>query len=521
MQCAIWYFTSVQYGAYPGTNATYPGRYQFMTYSGDGLVGTSSTVRNLALQMISAANSMKYPSSITLQPGTNRVPNGGSSTLTATVTDNNGNPLSGVTVNFTTDKGSLSTTTGTTNANGQISTILSGVSDSSSATVSALVNGQYGTLLYDNPTNPLQNLVASSVLPYSLSASSTVNFDVTANVQLSQTSTTPVNVGDPVTYTVTALNNGPSTATGILISDIVPTGLTNVVITPSVGTYYNGVWTIPTLNNGASAFLTITGNAGSSMAGTTTTNTATRTAEDQYNSLSPTTSASVYTKIANLSITNTANNSNLNVGNTGTFTVTVLNNGLDTANNIQINDPVPTGFTYSTTAGSYNPTTGIWTITSLANGQTATLTFTKIMAASDAGTTTTNKATATWKEYPSTTTIPNSTIHVNNAGLSISNTGTTPVSVGNTGTFKIIITNNGPDTATNIRIKDLIPTGFVASTTTGNYDGTTWTVNSLTSGSTATLTFTKTMTTADAGTTTTNTATQHGRISILQLSMVI
>ena len=271
--------------------------------------------------------------------------------------------------------------------------------------------------------------------------------------------------------------------------------------------YYNGVWTIPTLNNGASAFLTITGIASSSMAGTTITNTATRTAEDQYNSLSPTTSANVYTKIANLSITNTANNSNLNVGDTGTFTVNVVNNGLDTANNIQINDPLPAGFSYSTTAGSYNPTTGIWTITSLTNGQTATLTFTKIMTASDAGTTTTNKATATWTEYPSTTTIPNSTIHVNNAVLAITNTGTTPVSVGNTGTFKIIITNNGPDTATNIRIKDLIPTGFVASTTTGNYDGTTWTINSLAYGSTATLTFTKTMTTADAGTTTTNHAT--------------
>ena len=236
MQCAIWYFTSVQYGAYPGTNSSYPGRYQFMTYSGDGLVGGSSTVRNLALQMITSANSMKYPSSITLQPGTNRVANGGSSTLTATVTDNNGNPLSGINVNFSTDKGSLSTTTGTTNANGQISTILSGVSDSSSATVSALVNGQYGTLLYDNPTDPLQNLVASSVFPYSLAANSTVNFDVTANVQLSQTSNTPVNVGDKVTYTVTALNTGSNTATGILISDIVPTGLTNVVITPSVGT---------------------------------------------------------------------------------------------------------------------------------------------------------------------------------------------------------------------------------------------------------------------------------------------
>ena len=155
MQCAIWYFTSEQYGAFPGTNATYPGRYQFMTCPTDGITpggGTNTTVRNTALQIISAAtNGMLYPSNITLSPGTIRIANGGSTTLTTTVTDQKGNPLSGVTVNFTSDKGNLSTTTGTTNSNGQISTILSGVANSSSATVNAAVNGIYGSLLYDNP----------------------------------------------------------------------------------------------------------------------------------------------------------------------------------------------------------------------------------------------------------------------------------------------------------------------------------------------------------------------------------
>ena len=64
-----------------------------------------------------------------------------------------------------------------------------------------------------------------------------------------------------------------------------PNGLTNFTITPSAGTsYYNGVWTIPSLVNGASATLTISGIAVSSMAGTTITNIATRTSQDQYNS---------------------------------------------------------------------------------------------------------------------------------------------------------------------------------------------------------------------------------------------
>ena len=112
------------------------------------------------------------------------------------------------------------------------------MANSTSATVNALVNGTYGLLLYDNPSNPLQNLVCTNILPYTLSASSTVNFDLTATVTLSQTVTTPGNVGNTVTYTITAHNNGNSTGTGILINDIAPSGLAPIVITPSSGTTY-------------------------------------------------------------------------------------------------------------------------------------------------------------------------------------------------------------------------------------------------------------------------------------------
>ena len=61
------------------------------------------------------------------------------------------------------------------------------------------------------------------------------------------------------------------------------------------------------------------------------------------------------------------------------------------------------------------------------------------------------------------------------ASVAITNTGTTPVNVGDTGTFTITVTNNGPDTATNIQINDLIPTGFTADTPSNRklYDGTT------------------------------------------------
>ncbi len=326
---------------------------------------------------------------------------------------------------------------------------------------------------------------------------------------LTQTANSPVNVGDTVTYTVTATNNGPSTATGILISDIIPAGLSGVTVTPSVGTYYNGIWTIPTLANRAKATLTITGTATAAMAGLTTNNTATRIAQEQYNSRPTTTTASVYTKKADVTITNTANHSTLNVGDNGTFTIRVTNNGPDRAN-IQITDllsQLPAGFTAGTpSTGSYNPTTGVWTITNLATGtaNAATLVFSGVIQAAQAGTTIINHATATMTEYPQTVTIPDASIYVKKADVTLSQTGSY---YQDTVTFIVTASNNGPDTATNIKISDVIPAGLTNVTFTPSagtsYANGVWTIPSLDYLANATLKITGT---ATPQTTVTNTA---------------
>ncbi|PRZ19582.1 Ig-like domain-containing protein, partial [Flavobacterium granuli] len=62
-----------------------------------------------------------------------------------------------------------------------------------------------------------------------------------------------------VTFTITAKNEGPSSATGVLVNDILPSGYTFVSATPSLGTYANGtgVWSIGNLANGATATLDV------------------------------------------------------------------------------------------------------------------------------------------------------------------------------------------------------------------------------------------------------------------------
>jgi parallel beta-helix repeat protein len=85
----------------------------------------------------------------------------------------------------------------------------------------------------------------------------------TGSADLSLTKTvdnhTP-DIGSNVDFTLTVTNGGPDGATGVEVTDLLPTGYTYVGHTPSVGTYNSGsgVWTIGNLANGASATLTIT-----------------------------------------------------------------------------------------------------------------------------------------------------------------------------------------------------------------------------------------------------------------------
>ncbi|HEU5089706.1 MAG TPA: DUF11 domain-containing protein, partial [Roseiflexaceae bacterium] len=326
-------------------------------------------------------------------------------------------------------------------------------------------------------------------------------------------STATASIGANVTFSIQVSNNGPSDAGGVVVSDVLPAGLSLVSATPSQGSYTSatGVWNVGSLANGSFATLTIVATVtqpGSIM------NTAAITSGDQPdpNAANNTSSATVTGLTTDLALTKSVNQPQPNVGNNVTFTVTIANNGPGDATGIVVSDLLPAGLTFisaTTSNGSiYTAGSGAWNVGTLANGAGATL---QIVARVDQAGTITNQASITASDQPDPNSANNSasaSLGGQLADLMITKTVDNDITpVGSQVTFTIVVTNNGPSDASGVAVTDALPYGLnqvSASATTGSYSGDVWTIGNLANGASATLTVVATMTVAD---TVVNTAT--------------
>lgn len=303
-------------------------------------------------------------------------------------------------------------------------------------------------------------------------------------------SSAPV-VGTNVTFTLTAKNNGPSAATGVSVNDVLPTGYTFVSATPSAGTWTAPNWTIGNLANGATVTLNIVATvlATGSYANTATISGTTSDPNPANNSstVTPGPAAS-----ADVAIVKSVNNSNPSVGTNVIFTLTATNNGPSNAANVVVNDVLPSGYTFvnaNTTSGSWAAPN--WTIGTLNNGDTKTLTIEAKVKASGSYTNTATITTTT--NDPNTGNNTSSVTPGPSAAADLSVTKTvsneTPT-VGTNVTFTITATNNGPSAATNVKVNDILPAGYTFvsfSPVTSNWTAPNWTIGNLANGASATL----------------------------------
>lgn len=212
-------------------------------------------------------------------------------------------------------------------------------------------------------------------------ASVTVNGQPSADIEVQKTvSPNPQNYGQEVTHTITVTNNGPSTATGVIVNDLLPPGTPLIYVSSSQGSFnpINNAWNIGTLTDHQTVTLNIVFRVNATG---TITNTATKTHQNEFDPDTTNDSSTATLQVppaADLSITKTVSNPQPYIHEIITSTLIVQNHGPDAATNIYVVDNLPDGLKFissNANYGSYDPQTGIWTIGSLPSGAVAVLTI--------------------------------------------------------------------------------------------------------------------------------------------------
>ena len=313
----------------------------------------------------------------------------------------------------------------------------------------------------------------------------------TSDIEISKT----VNNAHPnylqnVKYIIKIHNNGPDAATGVTVTDKLPTGLKFI---SSKGNYdpATGIWTVGNLANGGESTLEITAQVVAS--NTQITNIASINGNnydpDSCNDQSSTTIN--VGAASDLGITKTVNNAKPKYLQKVTFTITAHNYGPDNATGVKVTDKLPKGLKFISVSGNgnYDPTTGIWTIGNLANGKNAVLNIVAQATTPDAKVT--NTATINGNNYDQKYCNNNASASVKigpAADLAVK------ISVSNAHpkykqkvTFTITAYNYGPMGAKGVTITLKMPKGFkyVSKDRNIQYNPKTgvWTIGNLKSGS--------------------------------------
>jgi len=288
----------------------------------------------------------------------------------------------------------------------------------------------------------------------------------------------PVTVGNALTYTLTVTNSGPDQATGVTITDVIPSSFTFNNANPSQGTCNPLVGQTLTCNlgtiaNGANATVTIS--VTPTQAGVIA-NTAIVSGNepdpnpDDNSDTESTTIDGTGPASANLSVVKTDNPDPVIVNQQLTYTVTVTNLGPDAATNVVVTDTLPAGATFGSATpeqGSCGEAAGVVTcnLGGISSGGSVNITI--IVTPTSTGTAVNTVAVTGDENDPDTNNnsdTENTAVDPvpQSADLSIVKTDSPdPVIVNQQLTYTLTVTNTGPDTATNVVVTDTLPGGSV------------------------------------------------------------
>ncbi|MFD7154615.1 LPXTG cell wall anchor domain-containing protein [Kribbella sp. NPDC059898] len=301
---------------------------------------------------------------------------------------------------------------------------------------------------------------------------------VTASADLAITKTAqpvPVHAGQPVTYTLTVTNNGPSAAQSVKVTDPVPAPLQYVSAKSSAGscTEASGTATcaVGTVAPGDTVTVTVVANVPSGTPPNDLKNTATVASPtpDPVDTNNTATYTITTGAQANITITKTASPDPVVAGKAITYKLTVRNTGPSDAQVVRVVDDVPdavTGVQASADGGAtctaVNGQVRCMAAT-LAAGDNFVVTVTGTVAAKTAPGELANTATATSETPTDPTTSDNTstttpTVRAE-ADLSVVKTAPATAVAGDELTYTLAVHNAGPSDAVGTVVTDPLPAG--------------------------------------------------------------
>lgn len=215
-------------------------------------------------------------------------------------------------------------------------------------------------------------------------------------------------VGEQVTFELLVANSASSNAiaTGVTLTDVLPTGLTFVsasgMHTPQAPSPTDPItWTLPDIEIGGTQIITVIAQVDADTASEPLTNLAEvsgrETDPNENNNQSSKTLTPELPPSADLSIKKTASNPTPIEGTQFTYTIVASNDAssVNAATGVTVVDVLPSGVTFVSVTpndGSFDTSTGVWTIGDLSQGESKELAITATVNGDTAGSTVSNTA---------------------------------------------------------------------------------------------------------------------------------
>lgn len=305
---------------------------------------------------------------------------------------------------------------------------------------------------------------------------------------------TSVFVNDSVEWTITVINKGPSTAMDVVVNDTLPKGLVITGATPSSGTRFineTRIWEIGTLEVGKSVSLVLVTKilVNDTFKNIVVVNSTTPDSNESNNKANNTTVAK---PICDLVITKTVNATNVNITDYVEWTITVVNKGPSTAEDVVVNDTLPNGLKVISLPEyvKHEGNTLIWKIGTLAPNTPLSISI-KTQVLVEGNITNVVVVNSSTPDSNKTNNEANNTTHVDPVcDLEIIKlVSSKKAFVGEELTWTIIVTNHGPSEASDVKVKEDIPDSLALVRTIaskGTFDKNTniWTIGKLASGAT-------------------------------------